>query len=891
MAGIRKNQIRCLAKGLILTRKSWDSAGMFRVNKKSFITLAIISIIAAVISGYLVKRNISHFPTSVVIDYQQIDSEVLAIYYDIGRGFQQLDRVFTSVDKGDINQQIRLDLPLKPIFDLRFDLEASENLQQFISIRQLCLVATPQQQCWSAEQLSRVFEPLNNIASHQIENGLLTVQTNGLDPHFRFSLPIHSIHQSFSKVSDIYYAIGIVLLAFVLYVFLLILKNISPWAFSRVAEQSNLGFSMSVGSASALVALVSILLSGVWMITVQTGLLATLLLICGVSLIAMLPGKPIVSLKSYRGINNANQSSMIELFACSIIAVMPLLILFIATWQQEFPHLGDHEYHLWGNQISYQAIQHSYLFIVGAIVLLVVGYWLGLLRWIIPLASILLLSIGLINNFPDPILADVQGIFSRYPGGARILAQPFVYFSSINEWFDPLNTGRLVNVLSVPIWLLVLRPLIIGRFPTISILPFIFVFFWQAEVVYLFSTAYLDIWCVIFVLLALEKLIVSQADSENIDDNGYLKSCLLLSLACAFKEPAIFLIPWFWISGWSFSVLKSQSKTALLSRFYYAVIVGFASVLPFLVYYVVRKAYGVSRYAVTGFEYFLTNDWFAEMSNRIAFHFGALGSVFLMLMILLWLVVLCAPIWKKYRWMMICLLGAFISQIFLFNWDSGGMNFTGYLRFYLPALIIFFAPVILIFVTREQLGGYYIKAVLAFSVLAIVVNAPLLYAEGQKLNEPDSVRNFNEHYDAPIYLPIRYLIKQAEQAGVLEGEDRAIHINYVTAWNQPAFVYPDLLVKYKLNMNKEWKCGCSAETPSVLAPFVYMSGLNQDLNSQSMTDIKAMSQHQSRYVKHWREVNEVRDVCLIELRQTCQYFHQQQTSEGVVVGAIGVGAK
>jgi hypothetical protein len=299
----------------------------------------------------------------------------------------------------------------------------------------------------------------------------------------------------------------------------------------------------------------------------------------------------------------------------------------------------------------------------------------------------------------------------------------------------------------------------------------------------------------------------------------------------------------------------------------------------------------VSRYEVHGFEYFLTDEWFSEMATRIGFHFGVSGAILLGLICLLWILVLCLPIWKQYRWMMMCILGALVSQFFLFNWDSGGMGYTGYFRFYLPAVVLFFAPIILIFSDKKLLGKYLSPSIVVVCIIALLGNTPKLYASISQLSEPDSVRNFNEHYDAPIYLPIRSLIKIAEKAGVLEGVNRAIHINYVTSWNQPAFVYSDLLVKYKLNMNKELKCGCSIETPSVLAPFVYMSGLNQNLDEKTIADIGWIPQHYPRYVARWRKVNDMRDMCLVELQKTCQYYQQEQTSDGTVVGAIGVGVK
>jgi len=540
---------------------------------------------------------------------------------------------------------------------------------------------------------------------------------------------------------------------------------------------------------------------------------------------------------------------------------------------------------MWGNKISYQALSNNYLVLFLSITFLLIGYFSGLLRWFILLVFVLIFSTGIWNFYEGQLAADIQGVFSRYPSGARTLAQPFVYLSYLLDWHSPLNTARIVNMLSIPLWLLVLRPMIIGRLPGLSILPFVALFFWQAEILYLFTTSYLDIWCAVFVLLALEKLLVDESN------NAYLKSCLLLAVACAFKEPAVFIIPWFWLSGWTINHLKLGISSSLFIRFRDSVIVGLASVLPFLIYYVARKETGFSRYTVKGFEYFLTESWFNEMANRMLFHFGVLGVVALFIVLLLWIWMLVSPRWTNYRWKMFCILGAIMSQIFLFNWDQGGIAFTGYLRFYLLMIVLFFAPMILLFkdISNEssQKGWVYVSV-----LFLVLTNSPKLYSSAKQFSEPDSVRSFNEHYDAPIYLPIRNLIKQAENDKAFKDNgNKAIHINHVTSWNQPAFAYPDLLKKYKLNIRKEIKCECSQDYPTVLAPFVYMSGLNADLDQKSLNEIEAIPQHQVKYVARWREVNNMRDSCLASLKLTCQNFYQQTTSDGAVVGAIGVDVK
>ncbi len=861
------------------------------MNKVLLMVIAVVSILTT----YVLSKDYEHFPSHLEVKYAEVDSENLTAYFDIGYGFRQSLRGFVAFTEGS---PAKIPLPLRTVQELRIDLDAADNLKQAILIEEMCLTSRNKRHCWSAKELAKTLVPINTVANRSLFDGKLFVQTNGFDPHFTFNLDIAKAHKKVSEIAYFQYVLFTILLSIILYYatkFFLIF--ILPVLSRNFQQRKQLSFSIPVNVAAAGVALISIILSGSWLIAYEAGTLASLLLVGGITLIAILPSQQTIGLNAFAAtrmqyfIQTFSRYKVSLLVLISLLCLLPILSFFSATWVQEFPHLGDHEYHLWGNRVSYQAIQHNDAVLLLSLLTLTIAYFFGMFRLALVGVAILLVSTGLWHLFPEKIASNVHGIFSRYPGGARVLAHPFVHMSYLFEWNDPLNTGRAVNVLSIPMWLLVLRPLIIGRLPSLTILPLILLFFWQAEVIYQFSTAYLDIWSVVFILLAVEKLIVSQTDPEFLDENGYLKACLLLSIACAFKEPAVFIIPWFWFAGWSISAFRGRNIRSVAERLYYAVVVGFASVLPFLVYYAVRKSFGISRYTVKGFEYFLTGDWFAEMANRIGFHFGMLGVAVLCLIALLWLLVLVLPVWRAQRWMMLCILGALLTQVFLFNWDQGGVAFTGYFRFYLPALVLFFAPIILISASRQRIGPLFTKAILAMSALALIGNSQTLYATIIQLGEPDSARNFNEHYDAPIYLPIRSLVKTAEKAGVLEGENRAIHINHVTSWNQPAFVYSDLLIKYKLNMRKELRCNCSNEVPSVLAPFVHVTGLNNRIKDRDIELIKDIPQHQAEYVVRWREVNNNKEICLATMQRSCKYMAQEVLKDGTIVGAIGVGPK
>jgi len=71
----------------------------------------------------------------------------------------------------------------------------------------------------------------------------------------------------------------------------------------------------------------------------------------------------------------------------------------------------------------------------------------------------------------------------------------------------------------------------------------------------------------------------------------------------------------------------------------------------------------------------------------------------------------------------------------------------------------------------------------------------------------------------------------------------------------------------------------------------YMAGLNEGLDTKTYEEISATPQHMVKYVKRWRQVNGMRDQCLVKLQSSCKNYYQETTSTGVVVGALGVGVK
>ena len=122
------------------------------------------------------------------------------------------------------------------------------------------------------------------------------------------------------------------------------------------------------------------------------------------------------------------------------------------------------------------------------------------------------------------------------------LSIPFVAVSEIGEWDNQLNALRLFNFLAIPIWLLLLRPAFIGKWPTWSLLPVLTLIFWNHLAIRFYGSSYPDAWAWVFVLTAVEVLV--SAHTQRL-----LAVTILISIASLFKELAIVLMPFFWVAA------------------------------------------------------------------------------------------------------------------------------------------------------------------------------------------------------------------------------------------------------------------------------------------------------------------------------------------------------
>ncbi|HTL12314.1 MAG TPA: hypothetical protein VL588_07490, partial [Bdellovibrionota bacterium] len=353
------------------------------------------------------------------------------------------------------------------------------------------------------------------------------------------------------------------------------------------------------------------------------------------------------------------------------LVAAPVICLLIMTWNQEFPFVGDHDYHLIRMHNAYDFWgRYWWMALGGALVL-----WRARKsRWL-PGATLAVLFIFMAWARTHSTGAELRFAI-RYPGNSYFFALPIYFIARVAHWDAPLNALRLSHALSILAWLFFLRPRFVGKKPDLSVLPFAFFFFFQKDFVYYFTTSYLEPWAAVLILTAAERLLV-------LGSRESWKTFLLVGLAAVTKEQAILIFPFVFLAAYPWRGPRAERL-----RTWFA---GLTAVFPFVMYFIARKFAGIWRTAGLAAAKDIFNlPRVKTFAGFMLLQFGPAG-IFVFAGILA-----CGvyTAWKspKYRRATIALMAAGLFQEVFFYTDRISIDWTGYPRFRLLASILMAAP-------------------------------------------------------------------------------------------------------------------------------------------------------------------------------------------------------
>lgn len=479
------------------------------------------------------------------------------------------------------------------------------------------------------------------------------------------------------------------------------------------------------------------------------------------------------------------------------IASAPLLAYLIATWSQEFPHGGDQVYH---NGAALEAF----------------GFW-----WWLPwcAAVIALIFVIRIPSLALPMLVVLMGIglltaqplafAGRYPGTLHFLSVPF----RLLPVRSPLNVERVINASSVPVWLLVLRPFILRRRIDIGSFAAALFFFWQKDVVYYFTSGYLEPWAIVLLLTAGEHLV--RFGSEMI-----WRPLLLISAASLIKDQAVLSLP-------VVALMYFPFRASWRERVQYATVV-LAAGAPLLLFFFARLSFRSWQPAYPTLSAFKVPHIEAAI-QQIRIEFGAsLPMVAIAFAILLLLAVRRYAFTALFACSMVNVL-VFFTAVVLQEWPGyprGNLVPVAYAAIAVGSVVEWFSA-------RSRASAWAALGIIA--MLNGVVFSPFL----RDALRPDSTRNFVEHSDAPIFYPIREAVQRAEIARFIQ-PGATISLLENGKWTYPFFYpgpvqeqYPDLARRYRFRVKSfafadGWRrCRCSSGETNI-ALFIRFQNLGPE---------------------------------------------------------------
>lgn len=526
--------------------------------------------------------------------------------------------------------------------------------------------------------------------------------------------------------------------------------------------------------------------------------------------------------------------------AAPTIAAALLCLLHVAhvaiTAREEFGFGGDEGYHLSATRAFALYYLRAAPLLAVALAVFAAARWR---RW--PYAASAAMAVLLASS----LLLPPSALFGRYPAGFYLLAAPLNVAFELGRFASPFTANHLMNALSVPAWLFVLRPLVTGRWPDWQVLPAALILYFQGPAFVYVASTLIEPWAVVFLLLALEALVILPEDQR-------WKAIVLAALAAAFKETAVLLLPTVWLLA---CVTWRQRRPSLRGA---AVALGVAAATPFAVYYLVRLDADIHRTVTVAL---FDDAWRpARLAEWLANVRAALGDTALASMALLWV----ATLRHGLPWSVTAL-----AVLVFFHVDALSMPWTGYSRYLAFALVALAGAVL---ATTHRIGNR--RALIGISAIVIALQAAPVARMLALDFRPDYERNSLEWNGSLIRLPIRSLIERLPAPP--GGGARSIRVvTFATDLTSLQVAYPDIARRYELRRADGVgmaACRCADNSEAVLAVFEWPAHFADTADARGAFDDSSAR-------------------CVRQIDATCRAVEVERDYRGAPVGIIGVGVR
>ena len=401
------------------------------------------------------------------------------------------------------------------------------------------------------------------------------------------------------------------------------------------------------------------------------------------------------------------------------------------------------------------------------------------------LANILLLivfytwsSIDIINVEKDP-----SGVFF-----ISLPLNSLFYFFKLSL----MDAIRFTNFLSIIIWLLILRPRIVGEYPDLKILPFALAIYWNPQMIYIVNGSFTEPWSIIFLLLAIELVIKKKHDFTP-------QAIILLGIGTCFKSPVAILIPCFFLYGKPWIKDNKRRLEHLLTLF--------SSILPI---YFFTKLRDLNQWDWQPIK--LHNYGFSHIdSNYLELAYNAIYNYKYILIIFFICLFIFFKNFMKNKWesSFFLLTSLFIFSIYFFNELRQMGQHVLYFRYFLWSYIMLFSFILIKSINIQNkhliLMIFFISLTYSFELTKFLkINKNNLYE-----------MNFFSFSTVPLFLGLDPLIKENKEI-LDEKKINEVFISRSTRiiYRIPTYLYTD--IKVSTTLPSEIICECSSEKPAII---------------------------------------------------------------------------
>ena len=401
------------------------------------------------------------------------------------------------------------------------------------------------------------------------------------------------------------------------------------------------------------------------------------------------------------------------------------------------------------------------------------------------LANILLLIIFYFWSSIDIINVE------KDPRGSFFISLPFnslFYLLKLNL----MDAIRFTNFCSIIFWLLILRPIIIGEYPNLRILPFALAIYWNPQMIYIANGGFTEPWSIIFLITAIELVIKKKYDFAP-------QAIILLGIGTCFKAPIALLIPCFFVYGKPW--IKDYKRR--LTHFFTL----FSSIMPIYFFTKLRDL----------------NNWDFQPLKLKNYGFSHINTDYLDLayislenyMYILIIFFICFFIFfknfikNKWESSFFLLTSFFIFCIYFFNDLQHMHQHVLWFRYFMWSYIMLFSFILIKSINIKK--KYFLLMIFLISFTYSFELIKLLKINKSNLYE----MNFFSFGTVPLFLGLDPLIKDNKE--ILE--EKKINKVFLSRSTQiiyriPKYLYTDIEVD--TTSPSEIICECSKEKPAII---------------------------------------------------------------------------